>query len=74
MLLTLLLDPYYISDRFVVVLFSLLAVGVLLEVGILVWVVKLKRRGKLSWVEAVLVWAACSILALVLTLKATNSL
>ena len=56
------------------VLFSLLAVGVLIEVGILVWVVRLKRRGKLNWAEALTVWGVASLLVLVLVLKTTNSL
>jgi hypothetical protein len=74
MLSALLLDPPFLSDGIFVFLVGFLAIGVLLELGVAVVVVKLKRRGKLNWAEALVFWASGSILVLVLILRMTNSL
>jgi RsiW-degrading membrane proteinase PrsW (M82 family) len=44
------------------VLLSILAVGGLSEIGVLLWVLRLKERGVLSWGQAVAAWLLSSAL------------
>jgi hypothetical protein len=48
MLLTLLLGAPVVSDGFAVLIYSLLAIGALMELGVAVLVIMLKWRGKLT--------------------------
>ena len=44
------------------VLLSILAVGGLSEIGVLLWVLKMKERGVLNWGQAVAAWLLSSAL------------